>query len=135
MNFRVDLDARPDLTVVRPVGEIDLETAPSFKSALVEAIEAGAPLVIVDGSETTFLDSTGLGALVFAHKRLVSAGGWLVVANLRPPVARAILLTGLDAVIPTQVSESPTKPWDEEGATAKSVLGVICPQFKGAATK
>ena len=43
-------------------GEVDLETAPRMRDALLEAIAAGDP-VFVDLGSVTFLDSTGLAAL------------------------------------------------------------------------
>ncbi len=52
--------------VVAVRGEIDLFTAPELKKTLADAIENGAARVVVDLSETTFLDSTALGVLIGA---------------------------------------------------------------------
>ena len=53
--------------VVAVRGEIDLFTAPELKKTLADAIENGASRVVVDLSETTFLDSTALGVLIGGH--------------------------------------------------------------------
>ena len=52
--------------VVAVRGEIDLFTAPELKSALSEAIESGHTRIVVDLTDTTFLDSTALGVLIRA---------------------------------------------------------------------
>ncbi len=62
------IDAERHVVAVR--GEIDLFTAPELKQVLAESIEAGRNRIIVDLTETTFLDSTALGVLIGAVKRL-----------------------------------------------------------------
>jgi anti-anti-sigma factor len=52
--------------VVAVAGEIDLFTAPELKAALGEALESGRIRIVVDLTETTFLDSTALGVLIGA---------------------------------------------------------------------
>ena len=69
------IDAERHVLAVR--GEIDLFTAPELKQVLAEAIEAGRTRIIVDLTETTFLDSTALGVLIGAVKRLRSRHGSL----------------------------------------------------------
>ena len=64
-----------DNTVLEVGGEVDVYTAPRLRERLVELVEGGARKVIVDLSRVEFLDSTGLGVLVGALKRLRAAGG------------------------------------------------------------
>jgi anti-anti-sigma factor len=59
-----DADAGDDRTVVSVIGEIDMETGPSFQRGLLRAIGAGRGGLIVDLSEATFMDSTALTSLV-----------------------------------------------------------------------
>ena len=79
-------------------GEIDLFTAPELKQRLVEAIEAGARELIVDLTETTFLDSTALGVLIGAVKRLRSDDGRLAIVNVDANIAKTFEITGLDQI-------------------------------------
>ena len=59
-------------------GEVDLYTAPEFKQQLLEVIRRGCRAhVIVDFSDTTFIDSTTLGVLVGGVKRLRTNDGQL----------------------------------------------------------
>ena len=51
-------------------GEVDLFTAPKFKQRISDPIDAGRSTVIVDLTATTFIDSSSLGVLIGAHRRL-----------------------------------------------------------------
>jgi anti-sigma B factor antagonist len=84
--------------VVAVAGEIDLFTAPELKSALGEAVDAGRSRIVVDLTETTFLDSTALGVLIGAVKRLRSRDGALTIANTDPNIAKTFEITGLDQI-------------------------------------
>src|SRR5688572_12851975 len=66
-----------DHTVLEVGGEVDVYTAPRLRERLVELVEQGARHVIVDLSRVEFLDSTGLGVLVGALKRLRAVNGTL----------------------------------------------------------
>jgi anti-sigma B factor antagonist len=84
--------------VIAVAGEIDLFTAPEMKAALGEALEAGRTRIVVDLSETTFLDSTALGVLIGAVKRLRSRDGRLTIVNVDPNIAKTFEITGLDQI-------------------------------------
>ncbi len=66
-----------DTHVVAVTGEIDLFTAPEFKQRVSAPIDAGRSNVIVDLTDTTFIDSSSLGVLIGAHRRLKLRGGSL----------------------------------------------------------
>src|SRR3954468_14732973 len=92
------LDAERHVVAVR--GEIDLFTAPELKSALAEAIESGHSRIVVDLTDTTFLDSTALGVLIGAVKRLRSRDGRLTIVNVDDNIAKTFEITGLDQIFP-----------------------------------
>ena len=85
--------------VVGVRGEIDLFTAPEFKQRINAAIEAGSHLVVVDLREATFIDSSSLGILISAHKRLRLRGHQLVIACEVPAILNTFSITGLDGVL------------------------------------
>ena len=90
--------------VVAVSGEIDLFTAPELKSALGEALESGHTRIVVDLTNTSFLDSTALGVLIGAVKRLRSRDGALVIVNVDANIAKTFEITGLDkifTIVPT----------------------------------
>jgi anti-sigma B factor antagonist len=113
------LDAQRHLVAVR--GEIDLFTAPELKQVLTEAVEQGKSRVVVDLSETTFLDSTALGVLIGAVKRLRSREGALAIVNTDTNIAKTFEITGLDQVftiLPTR--DEALRALDGAGAPAES---------------
>ena len=96
--------------VVSVRGEIDIFTAPEFKERVNGAIDAGRDHVIVDLSGTTFIDSSSLGVLISAHRRLANRDGRLIIACDVAAVLNTFKITGLDAVlhvVPTAKRRSP----------------------------
>jgi anti-sigma B factor antagonist len=85
--------------VVAVRGEIDIFTAPEFKERISAAIDAGRDLVIVDLSATTFIDSSSLGVLISAYRRLTARDGRLVIACDVTAVLNTFKITGLDSVL------------------------------------
>ena len=84
-------------STLRIHGELDISTADQLRRAVAPYIAAGGRLVL-DLSQVTFCDSTGLAVLVGVHKRLAAAGGAL---ELRAPVQRVqhlLTITGLNRV-------------------------------------
>src|SRR3978361_2500812 len=88
------IDSERHVLAVR--GEIDLFTAPELKQVLAESIEAGRIRIIVDLTETTFLDSTALGVLIGAVKRLRSRSGALAIVNKDQKLRKTFRNPGLD---------------------------------------
>ena len=84
--------------VVAVTGEIDLFTAPEFKQRMSGLIDAGRSRLVVDLSETTFIDSSSLGVLIGAHRRLKLRGGALLVVCGGEAIAKTFKITGLDGV-------------------------------------
>lgn len=84
--------------VIAARGEIDLFTAPELKQVLTDAIESGQSRIAIDLSEVSFLDSTALGVLIGAVKRLRSRGGALAIVNTDASIAKTFEITGLDQI-------------------------------------
>ena len=104
--FSVTARELPGLHIVALHGELDIVSAGGLADALVEV--AGSTLV-VDLSDLTFMDSTGIGALVVARNRIVADGqNQLVLSRPGGIVRRALEIVGLSAWI---VEWSPE--WDE----------------------
>ena len=84
--------------VISLSGEVDLYTAPEFKQQLLDAIGNGARYVVVDFTDTTFIDSTTLGVLVGGVKRLRSSDGQLALVCSDRNITKIFEITGLDRV-------------------------------------
>jgi anti-sigma B factor antagonist len=80
-------------------GEIDLYTVPRLQRELASALAGGGkPRLIVDLSGVDFCDSTGVNALLAAHRQARDSGGDLELAAPRPAVRKILQVTGLEAV-------------------------------------
>lgn len=100
MNFRLEMGHAGPRRVISLFGECDIATAPRLKDAIWPLTGGGTDELILDLSGLDFLDSSGLGVIVGAHKRLRESGGVLKLAGPQGPALKVLQLTGLDKVIP-----------------------------------
>jgi len=99
LNFDIKTERLDDNSyVIALAGEVDLYTAPEFKQQLLEVIGQGAKDVVVDFSDTTFIDSTTLGVLVGGVKRLRMNEGQLSLVCSDRNITKIFEITGLDRV-------------------------------------
>lgn len=101
MELGIATDPIPGGWLVEVSGEVDLHTAPQLRAALSAAVkQASAPdAVVVDLTQVGFIDSTGLGELVGAHKACQAQGSCLHLVAGHDRVRRLLTLTGLDSVL------------------------------------
>ncbi len=95
------VEAFGDAAVVVTVsGEVDAYSAPTLRLDLRRVVEEdGANVLVIDLSAVTFLDSSGLGAIVGALRRLSERGGQLRIVEPRSSARRIFELTRLDTVL------------------------------------
>ena len=99
MNFDIKTEELGDgAYVISLAGEVDLYTAPEFKQQLLEVISQGARTVVVDFSDTTFIDSTTLGVLVGGVTRRRTNDGQLSLVCSDRNITKIFEITGLDRV-------------------------------------
>ncbi len=100
MELQLATRSQGTASVVSVTGEVDVFSAPDLDSELSGLVEAGSPRLVVDLTEVSFLDSTGLGVLVKALKHAREAGGWLHLVITSDRIRKIFEITGLDASIP-----------------------------------
>jgi anti-anti-sigma factor len=88
--FSLRTDSDGDALIVRALGELDLVAAPAFDEELRRALASHASAVLVDLSELTFIDSTGLRALVAAAHLSSQNGRKLAVRRDLPPAVERV---------------------------------------------
>ena len=99
MNFDIKTEQlSSEAYVISLSGEVDLYTAPEFKQQLLDVIGQGANQVVVDFTNTTFIDSTTLGVLVGGVKRLRTNDGRLSLVCSDRNITKIFEITGLDKV-------------------------------------
>ena len=81
-------------------GEVDLASSPELDAAIIAAIESGAASVVVDLTDVSFMDSSGLGVIVRGLKRCREADKDLDLVITNERVLKVFGITGLDQVIP-----------------------------------
>ena len=105
--FRITSEKSSDgAAIVAVTGEADLYTAPELKERLIETIEAGTVKLVVDFSETTFIDSTALGVLIGAMKRLAPKEGQVSLVITDRSVRKVFEITKLDTLFPIYTTRS-----------------------------
>jgi len=84
--------------------EVDLATSPELDIAIIAAIDFGATSVVIDLTDVSFMDSSGLGVIVRALKRCREAENDLDLVITNERVLKVFGITGLDQVIPIHAS-------------------------------
>lgn len=85
--------------VARPVGRLDLLSAAETKARLSATAAGGHPRIVIDLAGVSFIDSTGLGALIGALKSARQHGGDLRLARPTDQAKLLLSLTALDRVM------------------------------------
>ena len=101
---RIDHEA---VTVVQPDGDrLDIAVASDFRNTLLDLIENGRRNLVVDLKTVSFIDSSGLGALVSALKTLKANGGNgdVRLAHVQEPVVALLEIIRLNRVFTTYPS-------------------------------
>ncbi|MEO1796371.1 MAG: STAS domain-containing protein [Pseudomonadota bacterium] len=87
-----------DTRIVKVIDHrIDAAVAIQFKDAMRAQTDGGPERVVLDLSEVSFIDSSGLGAVV-AAKKLLNGSHVLELAGLTPVVAKVFKLTRMDTI-------------------------------------
>lgn len=85
--------------VVRARGRLDMVAAPQLRGTISDEVAAGRSRLVVDLEGTTFLDSSGLGALIAGLKTTRQAGGDLRIAGCGEQVRMVLELTQMHTVL------------------------------------
>ncbi len=94
MSFNVNTEAGRTVVTIEEA-RLDAASAEQFKTFLFEQIDGGGSRMVVDLSEVRFMDSSGLGTLVSALKK-IGDSGQLVLAAAQPAVLDLFNLTSMD---------------------------------------
>src|SRR5215210_1951795 len=94
-------EVTPDRDVVRvePAGEIDMATAPKIEGVLAELRDSGFQQVVLDLKDVTFIDSSGMRAVVKALSEAGADGRTLTVLPGPPQVQRGFDVAGLAPLV------------------------------------
>lgn len=103
--MKIDSEIAQDTVIMRLSGELDVHTAEIFKASADEFLDKGYSNVILNLEEVSFIDSSGLGAILGRYKRISSNDGRMVIVKPKPHVRQVLELSGLRKIIPIYYSE------------------------------
>jgi anti-anti-sigma factor len=91
-------------------GEVDIAVTDEVLDACDRATSlVDVPHLVIDLSAVTFMDTSGLGALLEAHKKVTARGGDISLLGATPRILTLMQITRLDRVFPV-LSEAPALP-------------------------
>ena len=89
---------KEEVKVIKLSGNLNATTSQEFRQSITKILEVGVKIVLVDFQDVTFMDSSGLGALVLAFKTLRAADTKLVLCSINEQVRILFELTNMDKI-------------------------------------
>lgn len=99
MLLRLAVEPGDDHAVIIATGEIDVATADEVMAVITKALDEGQRQVLLDLAAVTFIDSTGLGMLIKAHRRARSTAATFAVVHPTAQTRKLIAVLGLDRLL------------------------------------
>ncbi len=95
----ISVERAENYVVLRPEGRLNMVAAPRLRSSIEGVVQDGSTRVVLDLGAVSFMDSSGLGAVIAGLKRARQAGGDLRLAAVGEQVQTVMRLTNLDRVL------------------------------------
>jgi anti-sigma B factor antagonist len=95
--FQIGMRGEPDAVIIALSGEFDLDVAAELAPCVAAAVEAGHGDVVIDLAEVSFIDSSGLAAIL--RERQQVNGHRLLIRNARQNIRRVFGMAGLSDVL------------------------------------
>ena len=99
MEFHTEDGDDASVAIIRPQGRLTMVSTPELRALLTSTVGDGRTRIVLDLSDTEFIDSSGLGALVAGLRTAQEAGGDLRIACPNDQVGMVLKLTNLDRVL------------------------------------
>ncbi|MBV9486061.1 MAG: STAS domain-containing protein [Frankiaceae bacterium] len=94
------IEERDDATIVRVSGDVDVVGAPTLRQTLIEVLAHGPSThLIIDLSRVPFIDSTGIGVVAAAYRRVTARNGRFSTVATSEAVLRVLEMTGLVKIL------------------------------------
>jgi anti-sigma B factor antagonist len=97
--WQLDVAVTDGVAWLTAAGDLDMDTAPALIRTAQREFAAGARRIVVDLSGVTFVDSSGVGALVTLWRTIGEAPGAFAIAAPSRPAQSVLATTGIDSLI------------------------------------
>ena len=96
MEFKLESKNTDEFLVLYPKGELDVYNTKKFKEKSLKIYEKDKKDILFDCSDLEYLDSTGLGSLIFILKKIEKDGHKIVIENLNNSILKLFKITKLE---------------------------------------
>jgi len=79
-------------------GKIDIEGAKAFLERMTQVLDGGENHLLIDFTGVTYINSTGLRALILVAKRMARTGGWLHLTGVNDQIRTVLKISGLNSL-------------------------------------
>ena len=101
MSFQIDYENKDEI-IIYPKGELDVFTTPELKKEVIEIYNNDKKDIVIDGTDLEYVDSTGLGALMFILNEVKKENHNIFIQNMRPSIKKLFTITKLDQIFKTR---------------------------------
>ena len=105
MEWQISERRAGSVTIVHVQGRLMYERDDELDERLKNLVESGQTKILLECSNVTAIDSSGIGAVAKGLNRAVRAGGSLKLLNPSPRMREALVLVGLQQVLETFTDE------------------------------
>lgn len=85
-----------DKWIFYPEGDIDIYNSSTLKKEVMDAYEEKKKDIVIDGKKLDYMDSTGLGALMYILNKLKDSENKVYLDNIKPNIKKILNITELD---------------------------------------
>ena len=96
LEMKVNFDEGENKWIFSPLGEIDIYSSLKFKEDILENFNSKKTDILIDGEKLEYIDSTGLGALIYILKALKDDDYKIHLMNIKPNIKKLFDITELD---------------------------------------
>jgi len=96
--LEIEVEEKEGFHVVTPKGELDVYTVPLFRKVVLKLEGERRHDIILDLTNVTFIDSSGLGSLIELYQKAQSVDGEIAFVIDNPRILKVMRLVGLDGV-------------------------------------
>jgi anti-sigma B factor antagonist len=101
MNFKIETQGNYSI-ITSSVDKLNAMNAPDLKSAIVGINKNSINNIIIDLTDTSYCDSSGLSAILTANRLCKDSNGTFVLCGLQPNVSKMVSIAQLDRVLNIQ---------------------------------